>query len=123
MLAADSGNMIKEDDPDACVEQRPQGVLLTFTIALLLGGTLTATSPTSAHPGGLNAEGCHTNRKTGDYHCHRAPRAAIPATPVKKSQTGICHAPGTRYYEQTVRFTPYQTMEECLAGAWRLTKR
>lgn len=24
-----------------------------------------------AHPGGLNAEGCHTNRKTGEYHCHR----------------------------------------------------
>jgi hypothetical protein len=23
------------------------------------------------HGGGLNAEGCHTNRKTGDYHCHR----------------------------------------------------
>jgi hypothetical protein len=33
-----------------------------------------------AHGGGLNAEGCHTNHKTGDYHCHRgglspAPRA------------------------------------------------
>lgn len=25
-----------------------------------------------AHGGGLNADGCHTNRKTGDYHCHRA---------------------------------------------------
>lgn len=25
----------------------------------------------AAHPGGLNAEGCHNNRKTGDYHCHR----------------------------------------------------
>jgi hypothetical protein len=25
-----------------------------------------------AHGGGLNAEGCHNNRKTGDYHCHRA---------------------------------------------------
>tara|TARA_R110001606_G_scaffold99297_1_gene219118 strand:+ start:311 stop:646 length:336 start_codon:yes stop_codon:yes gene_type:complete len=25
-----------------------------------------------AHGGGLNAEGCHTNRKTGEYHCHRA---------------------------------------------------
>ncbi|MDG2528051.1 excalibur calcium-binding domain-containing protein [Caulobacter endophyticus] len=24
-----------------------------------------------AHGGELNAEGCHTNRKTGDYHCHR----------------------------------------------------
>lgn len=31
----------------------------------------------SAHPGGLNAEGCHNNRKTGDYHCHRA--ASAPA--------------------------------------------
>jgi Excalibur calcium-binding domain len=28
--------------------------------------------PALAHPGGLNSEGCHTNRKTGDYHCHRA---------------------------------------------------
>ena len=24
----------------------------------------------SAHPGGLNKEGCHSNRKTGEYHCH-----------------------------------------------------
>lgn len=24
-----------------------------------------------AHGGGLNADGCHTNRKTGEYHCHR----------------------------------------------------
>ena len=23
-----------------------------------------------AHPGGLNAQGCHTNKKTGEYHCH-----------------------------------------------------
>lgn len=26
------------------------------------------------HPGGTNADGCHTNRKTGEYHCHGAPR-------------------------------------------------
>lgn len=26
-----------------------------------------------AHSGGLNSEGCHTNRKTGEYHCHRSP--------------------------------------------------
>jgi hypothetical protein len=24
-----------------------------------------------AHGGGLNAEGCHTNRKTSEYHCYR----------------------------------------------------
>jgi hypothetical protein len=27
--------------------------------------------PVFAHGGGLNAEGCHNNRKTGEYHCHR----------------------------------------------------
>jgi len=26
----------------------------------------------NAHSGGLNSEGCHNNRKTGEYHCHRA---------------------------------------------------
>uniref|UniRef100_UPI0040489E83 YHYH domain-containing protein n=1 Tax=Limnohabitans sp. TaxID=1907725 RepID=UPI0040489E83 len=26
-----------------------------------------------AHGGGLDSSGCHNNRKTGDYHCHRAP--------------------------------------------------
>ncbi|WP_257557222.1 excalibur calcium-binding domain-containing protein [Sphingobium sp. CFD-2] len=34
-------------------------------------------SAASAHPGGLNAEGCHNNRKTGDYHCHRASAAPV----------------------------------------------
>ena len=23
-----------------------------------------------AHSGGTNSSGCHTNHKTGDYHCH-----------------------------------------------------
>lgn len=31
-----------------------------------------------AHPGKVNADGCHTERKTGDYHCH--PERAKPAT-------------------------------------------
>ena len=25
-----------------------------------------------AHGGGLNKQGCHNNRSTGDYHCHRS---------------------------------------------------
>jgi hypothetical protein len=28
-------------------------------------------SNVSAHGGGLNAEGCHHDRKRGGYHCHR----------------------------------------------------
>lgn len=44
-------------------------------IAAILG--FAAMQPSaSAHSGGTNADGCHTNRKTGDYHCHRPKRAA-----------------------------------------------
>lgn len=37
--------------------------------------------PAVAHPGGLDAEGCHTNRKTGDRHCHRQ-GSAPPTQPL-----------------------------------------
>lgn len=32
--------------------------------------TLTLTSTSFGHSGGTNAMGCHTNHRTGDYHCH-----------------------------------------------------
>ena len=38
-----------------------------------------------AHPGGLNAEGCHNNRKTGDYHCHRGGASSSSSTPRKQN--------------------------------------
>ncbi len=52
----------------------------SLIVALLLG--LIPVSA-SAHGGGLDASGCHTNRKTGDYHCHGSapPPAPAPATP------------------------------------------
>jgi len=43
-------------------------------IVALLFASITAavtSTPVVAHPGGLNFEGCHTNHKTGEYHCHR----------------------------------------------------
>lgn len=44
---------------------------------LLIALAVLAISPTAyAHGGGLNAQGCHNNRKTGDYHCHRSPQPA-----------------------------------------------
>jgi hypothetical protein len=57
----------------------PRRALPVLAISLVL------TSVAEAHPGGLNAEGCHNDRKTGDYHCHRkaAPRASDP---VKRAQ-------------------------------------
>lgn len=41
---------------------------------LLLAAAIAAiASPAFAHGGGLNAEGCHNDRKNGGYHCHRSP--------------------------------------------------
>lgn len=56
-------------------------ILLIFSIALF------------AHPGGRNAEGCHTNNKTGDYHCHDRkindhPSQSTINTPSARTTTG-----------------------------------
>ncbi len=52
-----------------------QGKPLLLALSLMVG-TVTP-GALLAHGGGLNADGCHNNRKTGDYHCHRpaAPKA------------------------------------------------
>lgn len=51
-----------------------RAVLLVVSLVLLwLIWSGVKAAPASAHPGGLNAEGCHNNRKTGGYHCHRGP--------------------------------------------------
>ena len=47
-----------------------------LTAALAAGAVFLPLMPAAAHGGGLNAEGCHNNRKTGDYHCHRGASAS-----------------------------------------------
>ena len=47
--------------------------------ALVGAGLMAVALQAMAHGGGLDAGGCHHNRKTGDYHCHWAP--AVPAQP------------------------------------------
>lgn len=44
-----------------------------FATLVVLG----AASSVAAHGGGLNAEGCHHDRKNGGYHCHRAAAAGV----------------------------------------------
>lgn len=43
--------------------------------------------------------------------------------PVKMSNSGICHAPGSTYYEQTKKFTSFKTLQECLNAGGRMPKR
>ena len=47
-----------------------RGLMVAFLVVL------EPSVPAIAHPGGLNAEGCHNNRKTGGYHCHRGSSAS-----------------------------------------------
>lgn len=47
---------------------------------LLLLGVAIMPGESFAHPGGLNSEGCHNNRKTGDYHCHSKPQSRPPTS-------------------------------------------
>jgi hypothetical protein len=41
-------------------------------LVMTLVGSILVLQPGRAdpHPGGTNAEGCHTDHRTGDYHCH-----------------------------------------------------
>ena len=55
--------------------------------------------------------------------------AALPASiyaqnqPVKMSNSGICHAPNSTYYDQTKKFTPYKTLDDCLKAGGRMPKK
>lgn len=40
-------------------------------LMILVAFALVAPSAPMAHPGGLDATGCHTDRNTGNRHCHR----------------------------------------------------
>lgn len=49
-----------------------------------------------AHPGGLNAEGCHNDRKNGGYHCHRAGNGSRGSTP-NRSPQGVVGSNGRAF--------------------------
>lgn len=57
---------------------------------LLFIAFLVGVRTADAHPGGLNSSGCHNNRKTGDYHCHRA---AAPAPAMNRAPAPVARKP------------------------------
>lgn len=67
------------------VETSAVAAVLTLGLSLALGSAL-------AHPGGLNSEGCHNNRKTGDYHCHNRGGSSAPSQDA--SVNGFLESPG-----------------------------
>ena len=53
---------------------KPASLFLWFAIGFALSLLLIAHHAYS-HGGGLDAYGCHHDRKAGGYHCHRGPFA------------------------------------------------
>ena len=54
-----------------------------YLVTLLLAGSGQAW----AHGGGLDSKGCHTEKRTGQYHCHRAQQVA-PIRPALQTVQG-----------------------------------
>ena len=53
-----------------------------------------------AHSGGLNGQGCHNNKKTGGYHCHRTPGWNSGEYPNRNLSSYKCRITiGNQYFE------------------------
>ena len=67
--------------------------LMSFFVALALPAiSLVVAAPASAHPGGLDKNGCHHDTKTSEYHCHKGPNAGKSA-PSEEAMLGAGGAP------------------------------
>ncbi|MFC3564956.1 excalibur calcium-binding domain-containing protein [Xanthomonas dyei] len=44
----------------------------SLVLATCIAAIAWVTPAAVAHPGGLNKQGCHNDRKNGGYHCHRS---------------------------------------------------
>jgi hypothetical protein len=73
-------------------------------VPIVFAALITVGAPAASHPGGLNSEGCHNDRKNGGYHCHRAgaptrsqpPAGYQPAAPRQSFSPGGT-SPGRAY--------------------------
>nr|WP_326833147.1 excalibur calcium-binding domain-containing protein [Alteripontixanthobacter maritimus] len=65
----------RQDDGRSWLIRLEFGLAAFLSIGSLMIVIVSAVWPiiASAHPGGLGADGCHNDRKTGGRHCHRGP--------------------------------------------------
>lgn len=72
--------------------------MLTTPRVLLWGALVIASESATAHGGGLDANGCHHDRRHGSYHCHRG-SASRPVTPADTPRQTLSRDRGdSRYF-------------------------
>ena len=102
---------------------------LSLSALVLLAGVLASPPPAGAHPGGLDANGCHYERSSGKnwqdtYHCHeQRPANRDTGAAVRKSRENICHDAGSPNYTRLQYFVPYKSMKQCTTSGGRAYKR
>jgi hypothetical protein len=92
---------------------------LTVTAASLV----LAAGPALAHNGKLDANGCHYESATGEYHCHKEVKANRNVNAaVKKSRENVCHDKSSSNYSTIKYFIAYKTLGECVSSGGKPAK-
>tara|TARA_B110000438_G_scaffold287849_1_gene320629 strand:- start:17 stop:493 length:477 start_codon:yes stop_codon:yes gene_type:complete len=92
---------------------------LSFTLLILFLST-----GLWSHGGGLNKDGCHNERKTGGYHCHRAKSPVIPSIPQQRTYTSTEKSINTRWCDSRGGINEFRTKDgtyvDCLTDVYAI---
>jgi hypothetical protein len=80
------------------------------TVVLTILSLLYANDGLQAHGGRTNSEGCHNNRKTGDYHCHNTGSKPSQSYQIKQDYSQARPAVNTSKYNR--KSWPHWTDED-----------
>ena len=75
-----------------------------------------------SHGGGLNKDGCHNERKTGGYHCHRSPAPNIQSIPKQNNFKPSESTINTRWCDSRGGIAEFRTKDgtyvDCLTDTY-----
>ena len=75
-----------------------------------------------SHGGGLNKDGCHNERKTGGYHCHRSQSPSIQSIPQQKTYSSSEKSINTRWCASKAGVSEFRTKDgtfvDCLTDIY-----
>ena len=77
-----------------------------------------------SHGGGLNKDGCHNERKTGGYHCHRSQSPSIQSIPQQKTYSSSEKSINTRWCDSRGGISEFRTKDgtyvDCLTDVYAI---
>jgi len=100
---------------------------MRFTLLALASSAGLCAGPraATAHPGGVDPNGCHYERSDGKdwqdtYHCHeQKPANRDTSAAVRKSRENICHDAGSPNYSTLQHFVAYKSTKQCTTSGGR----